>query len=76
MCLAVPARIVELHGASAVVDLHGNRVEVNTVLVPEVAIGDWVLLHAGFAIQRLSGEEAEQTFAILHDMAEAAEVKS
>jgi hydrogenase expression/formation protein HypC len=68
MCLAVPAKLVEKEGDEAVAELHGNRVRVSTLLVPEAVRGDWVLLHAGFAIQRLDGAEAEQTWSILEDL--------
>jgi len=68
MCLAVPAEIVERQGDAAVADMHGNRVTVSTALVPEAAVGDWVLLHAGFAIQRLSPEQAKRTWAVLADL--------
>jgi hydrogenase expression/formation protein HypC len=68
MCLAVPARIVEQDGSEATVDLHGNRLTVSTVLVPEAKRGDWVLLHAGFAIQLVSDEAARKTWSILEDM--------
>jgi len=68
MCLAVPARIVEQAGSEATVDLHGNRLRISTTLVPEAVIGDWVLLHAGFAIQVISDEVARLTWSILHDL--------
>jgi hydrogenase expression/formation protein HypC len=68
MCLAVPAKIVELEGTAATVDLHGNRVEISTVLTPEVRLGDWVLVHAGFSIQHLDEAAAAETFAILADV--------
>ena len=68
MCLAVPAKIVELNGTDAVADMHGNRVAISTVLVPEAALEDWVLVHAGFAIQRLDAQAAAETFAILADV--------
>lgn len=68
MCLAVPAEIVERQGDTAVADMHGNRVTVSTALVPEAGVGDWVLLHAGFAIQRLSPDEAKRTWAVLADL--------
>ncbi len=69
MCLAVPAQLVESQAVGeAVVDLHGNRVQVSTVLVPEAKVGDWVLIHAGFAIQTLSGTDVEETWAVLDDM--------
>jgi hydrogenase expression/formation protein HypC len=68
MCLAVPAQLVSTQGDEAVADLHGNRVKINTLLVGEVKIGDWVLIHAGFAIQKLDYSEAQETFAILKDI--------
>jgi hydrogenase expression/formation protein HypC len=70
MCLAVPAKIVEREpaAAEAVADLHGNRVRVSTALVPEAQAGDWVLVHAGFAIQRLDGDDLRETWAVLQDL--------
>ena len=53
MCLAVPANVIECEGGNGLVDMCGNRVRINTLLVPEVRIGDWVLVHAGFAIQKI-----------------------
>ena len=71
MCLAVPAKLIEVHGEEGLADLHGNRVRVTTVLVPEVVPGDWILMHAGFAIQRLDPESAQRTWAVLKDLSEA-----
>jgi hydrogenase expression/formation protein HypC len=68
MCLAIPAKIVELDGTSATVDLHGNRVHISTLLTPEARLGDWVLVHAGFAIQHLDEAAAAETFSILADV--------
>jgi hydrogenase expression/formation protein HypC len=70
VCLAVPARLVECKAdrATAVADLHGNRVPVSTVLVPDVRTGDWVLIHAGFAIQKLEGDDVRETWALLEDL--------
>ena len=68
MCLAVPAQVKSCDGNDAVVDLHGNRVRVSMLLVPEVKEGDWVLVHAGFAIQLVSPEDAKETFAVLEDL--------
>jgi len=68
MCLAVPARLVECRDDSAVADLHGNRVNISTMLLPTAKIGDWVLLHAGFAIQLISEQEAQETFGVISDL--------
>jgi hydrogenase expression/formation protein HypC len=68
MCLAVPAKIVDLEGTNATVDLHGNRIQISTMLTPDVHQGDWVLVHAGFAIQHLDEAAARETFNILADV--------
>ena len=68
MCLAVPARIVQLEGTSATVDLHGNRVQISTLLTPGVGLNDWVLVHAGFAIQHLDAAAAAETFSMMKDL--------
>ncbi len=62
MCLAVPAKIIECDGDEAVVDLQGNTLKVSRILTPEAGQGDWVLVHAGFAITQLDEEEAKETW--------------
>jgi hydrogenase expression/formation protein HypC len=71
MCLAVPGKLVKCEGGEAVVDMHGSRLRISTVLTPEAKCGDWVLVHAGFAIQQLNEEEAKETFAVLEDLEKA-----
>jgi hydrogenase expression/formation protein HypC len=62
MCLAVPVRVIEkLAGDAAVVDLGGIRKEISLALVDDVAAGDYVILHVGYALARLDPEEAERT---------------
>lgn len=68
MCLAVPGRIVSKENGIGVVDVRGNRLRAGLVLVPEAAIGDWVLIHAGFAITRITTEDAAETNALLDEM--------
>jgi hydrogenase expression/formation protein HypC len=70
MCLAVPARIVELEGDMAVVDAMGNRWKAKTTLLPEAKLGDLVLMHAGFAISLVDEEEAKKTWQLLAEIAE------
>jgi hydrogenase expression/formation protein HypC len=65
MCLAVPARIVELEDDRAVVDALGNRWNIRTTLTPEVKMGDIVLIHAGFAITKVDEEEAKETWQLI-----------
>ena len=72
MCLAVPAKILECDGGEAVADLCGNRLRISTALVPETSVGDWVLLHAGFAIEKLDLDAAQRHWDALSEMAEAA----
>ncbi len=71
MCLAVPAQLVDQDGSCGVVDLHGNRVPVNTLMTPEAVVGDWVLIHAGFAIERLDARQATETWSLINDLKRA-----
>ncbi len=65
MCLAIPVRVVELRDAdTAVVDLDGIRKEISLALVDDVAVGDYVILHVGYALQRLNADEAARTLAL------------
>jgi hydrogenase expression/formation protein HypC len=73
MCLAVPGKIISVTEADAsdpvgrvgVVDFQGSQVKVSLAAVPEAALGDWVLVHAGFAITRLEPQEARDTWEYL-----------
>lgn len=68
MCLAIPARIVELKGDSAVVDAMGNCFAAKTTLLPKVKLGDLVLVHAGFAISTVDEEEAKKTWQLIREI--------
>jgi len=68
MCLAIPAQVERIDGAKGTVALDGNRAEVLLSLVPEAKVGDWVLVHAGFAITKLDPQEARQTYDLLVEM--------
>lgn len=68
MCLAIPARIVELDGDKAVVDAMGNRFSAKTTLLENVKIGDLVLIHAGFAISVVDEEEAKKTWDLISEL--------
>jgi hydrogenase expression/formation protein HypC len=65
MCVAIPMQVVSIDGSMAQVDAAGMVATVGLDLVDDVAVGDYVIVHAGYAIQRLSAEEAEETLAIL-----------
>jgi len=73
MCLAVPARVIEMRDdLLGLVELGGVVREVSFALLPDVAIGDYVLLHAGYALQKVDIAEAEETLRLLAEMVEAA----
>ena len=68
MCLAIPQQIERKDESSGTVVLYGNRTEVNLALVPEANVGDWVLVHAGYAITVLDPREASETYELLSVM--------
>lgn len=72
MCLAVPLRVVSIEGATAEVEMGGVRRRVSLVLVPDAQVGDYVLVHTGFAISRLDEKEAEETLALFEEITRAA----
>lgn len=76
MCLAIPARIVELEGDKAVVDAMGNRYKAKTTLLPEAKLGDLVLIHAGFAISLVDEEEAKKTWQLIAEIDEFQETQN
>ena len=76
MCLAVPGKIIDAPrsnggadvGNTATVDFQGTRTEVSLALTPQARLGDWVLVHAGFALQVLDEEQALDTWRYLDRM--------
>ena len=69
MCLAIPAQVVELReGDNAVVDLAGVRKEISLSLVDNVAVGDYVIVHVGYALNKLDPEEAVKTLALFAEL--------
>lgn len=72
MCLGIPARIVSIGGRNrAEVEVGGVRREVDLTLVPESKVGDYVLIHVGFAIERIDEAQAVETLMLIRLMAEA-----
>ncbi|PIV89476.1 MAG: HypC/HybG/HupF family hydrogenase formation chaperone [Hydrogenophilales bacterium CG17_big_fil_post_rev_8_21_14_2_50_63_12] len=66
MCLAIPARVVEINDNDvAIVDLGGVRKDISLALVEGVAVGDYVIVHVGYALTRLDPEEASITLALM-----------
>lgn len=72
MCLAVPAKVVELLADErAKIDVGGFCQEISVGLLDEVAVGDYVIVHVGFALRRLDPEEAQKTLELFAEYAEA-----
>jgi hydrogenase expression/formation protein HypC len=72
MCLALPVKVVEIGSGAAsdraVVDLGGVRKEISLALLDGVQVGDYVILHVGYALSRLDPEEAEKTLALFSEL--------
>ena len=70
MCLAIPAKIISIDGTMADVDIAGVTRKASIQLTPEAGVGDFVLLHTGYAISIVSAEEAAETMKVLRELAE------
>lgn len=68
MCLAIPARVVKVDGKYAEVDIYGNRRRIGIALVPGVEAGDYVLVHAGYALHKVDEAEALETLRLLAEI--------
>jgi len=74
MCLAVPVKVVSIDGNDAEVEIGGVKRRVSIVLTPEARVGDYVLLHTGYAINVINEAEAQETLKILEEMASLDEI--
>lgn len=72
MCLAVPVRIVSIQGNEAETEIAGVRRRISLALTPEAKIGDYVLVHTGYAIGVVDQHEAEETLKLLEEIASLA----
>ncbi len=70
MCLSVPSKIVSINDGMAEVEVSGTIVKASLQLLPEAGVGDYVLVHAGFAIQLLDEDEALETLRMLEEIDE------
>ena len=70
MCLAVPARVKSIRDHEAEVEIGGTSYRASVMLTPEVKVGDYVLLHTGYAISVVDEEEAKETLRLLREIAE------
>jgi hydrogenase expression/formation protein HypC len=76
MCLGIPAQIVEMidaEGGIAKAEISGVRRDVSVALCPEADVGDWVLVHVGFALSRIDEQQARETLDLLEQMGDAYE---
>lgn len=64
MCVAIPSKVISIKEPWAEVDLAGTTYKINMMLTPDIKLGDYVLVHAGFSIQHLDPEEAAETLKV------------
>ncbi len=70
MCLAVPSKIIEINGDMGIIDVYGVKREVSLHMIEDPGIGEYVIVHAGFAINKIDPDEAQETLRILKEAAE------
>lgn len=70
MCLGVPARVISIDGSSAVAEMGGVNYPVSLALTDDVAKGDYVLVHAGFVIEKIDPTEAAETLRLIREISE------
>lgn len=73
MCLAIPAKVIALDGAMATIDMEGTQREASALLLEDVEIGDYVIVHAGFAIHKIDEAEARESLKVLRELASVTE---
>lgn len=77
MCLAVPSKIISINDLVATVDVYGARRDISLMLLPEeVEIGDFVIVHAGFAIQKIDREAGNEALRLIKELVESEEFKA
>lgn len=68
MCIAIPARVISIEGQEGDADIAGVQRRVSFVLTPDVKVGDYVLIHTGYAINVIDEEAAQETLKLLEEM--------
>jgi hydrogenase expression/formation protein HypC len=68
VCLAVPMKLIKKEGNVGIAELSGVKREVRLDILPDAEVGDFVIIHAGFAIQKLDEEEAQETLALFREV--------
>ena len=74
MCLAVPVQVVSIEGSGAEVEVGGVKRRINIMLTPDVKVGDYVLLHTGYAISIVDEKEAQETLKLFEQIASLDEI--
>jgi hydrogenase expression/formation protein HypC len=69
MCLAIPARVINVEDEMGTIDLDGTRRRVSLLLQDDVKVGDYVIVHAGFVIHKIDEAEAEASLKLLREVA-------
>lgn len=67
MCVALPGKVIEIHGSDAVIDFNGNQLTAKAGLV-DIQVGDYCLVHAGCILQKVNQDEAEQLIALMKEL--------
>ena len=70
MCLSIPSKVISICGEKAIVSVGGTEYEASLQLIDDVKVDDYVLLHTGFAIQKISEEDADETLMLLRELGE------
>jgi hydrogenase expression/formation protein HypC len=70
MCLSIPAKVEKIENDMATVSVGGTRYEASLQMLDDVKVGDYILMHTGFAIQKLDPEEAEQSLKVFKEFEE------
>ncbi len=68
MCISVPMKVLEINGQRGIADIGGMSREIDLRFLSQVEVGDYVIVHAGFALQRLDQNEAEETLSLLREV--------
>ena len=75
MCLAIPSKIVAIDGDMGTIDAEGVRRQTSLMLLEDPVVGDWVIVHAGFAIQKLDEETARESLRYLREAVALADAR-
>jgi len=68
MCLAIPAKVIRVNGSTALVTIEDVEYQASLLLLADVNPGDYIMLHAGFAIEKVDAKEAEETLRLLNQL--------